>query len=189
MRPKRQKIDTPLGDAMKGIMFNLVQEVVEEEFGAETWDALLDATGLDGAYTSLGNYDDAQMLALVGAAANALKMEADDVLRMVGRKAIHGLQSRYPDLFEQFDSTRGMVSALDHVIHVEVHKMYEGSITPTFEVMDADVGFDVIYRSTRMLPALAAGLMEGAGDHYQDPVAVAMKGEQDGGILLEVRPA
>ena len=38
---------------MKGIVFNLLEEVVTEAYGADAWDSLLDAAGLDGAYTSL----------------------------------------------------------------------------------------------------------------------------------------
>jgi hypothetical protein len=28
---------------MKGVIFNLLEEIVEDEFGADTWDALLEA--------------------------------------------------------------------------------------------------------------------------------------------------
>jgi hypothetical protein len=43
---------------MKGIIFNLLEEVVIRDHGADTWDELLSATCLDGAYTSLGSYPD-----------------------------------------------------------------------------------------------------------------------------------
>jgi hypothetical protein len=45
-------------DPMKGIIFNLLEEVVIRDHGADTWDELLSATCLDGAYTSLGSYPD-----------------------------------------------------------------------------------------------------------------------------------
>ena len=38
---------------MKGIIYNLLEEVVSAEHGEDTWDALVDAAGVDGIYTSL----------------------------------------------------------------------------------------------------------------------------------------
>jgi hypothetical protein len=39
---------------MKGIVFNLLEEVIRKEHGEDAWDALLEVTELDGAYTSSG---------------------------------------------------------------------------------------------------------------------------------------
>lgn len=52
---------------MKGIIFNLAEEVVSDAYGPDTWDDLLDAWGVDGAYTSLGNYPDDDLHRLVAA--------------------------------------------------------------------------------------------------------------------------
>ena len=49
---------------MKGIVFNLLEEAVSSTYGDAAWDRLLDAAGLEGAYTSLGSYDDAEIAAL-----------------------------------------------------------------------------------------------------------------------------
>ena len=54
---------------MKGIVFNLLEEVVIRHHGEDVWDALLDAAGVAGAYTSLGNYPDEDLGKLVAAAA------------------------------------------------------------------------------------------------------------------------
>src|SRR5438874_2247890 len=43
---------------MKGVVFNLLEEIVVREHGEETWDLLLERAGLGGVYTSLGNYPD-----------------------------------------------------------------------------------------------------------------------------------
>jgi len=66
---------------MKGIVFNLLEAVVRRDYGEDTWEALLEAAAADGAYSSLGNYPDAEMMNLVGAASSALKIPADDVVR------------------------------------------------------------------------------------------------------------
>src|SRR5436309_1246445 len=49
-------------------MFNLLEELVSREHGDETWDDLLEASGLEGAYTSLGSYPDEDLTRLVGSA-------------------------------------------------------------------------------------------------------------------------
>jgi len=56
---------------MKGILFNLAEEVVQEAYGDEVWERMLDESGVDGAYTSLGNYPDEEFFALVAAAAGS----------------------------------------------------------------------------------------------------------------------
>ena len=50
---------------MKGVVFNLLEEVVTERHGDAVWDTLLDASGLVGSYTSLGSYPDEEMEKLV----------------------------------------------------------------------------------------------------------------------------
>lgn len=53
---------------------------------------------LSGAYTSLGNYDTDELLAL-GAASELLGIEPDEVVRRFGRGAIPHFHDRYPELF------------------------------------------------------------------------------------------
>jgi len=53
---------------MLGVVYNLLEE------------AVVDDAGVAGAYTSLGNYTDEEMIALVDAAAAKLDMTSSDVL-------------------------------------------------------------------------------------------------------------
>jgi hypothetical protein len=61
-----------LQKTVKGIIFNLLEEVVVSHHGEDTWDQLLTATSLDGAYTSLGSYPDGHVQKLVAAASQLL---------------------------------------------------------------------------------------------------------------------
>lgn len=56
---------------MKGIIFNLVEEVVANDHGPDAWDDILAAAGVEGAYTAVGSYSDDELLAIVSAAATA----------------------------------------------------------------------------------------------------------------------
>ncbi len=40
---------------MKGVVFNLLEQVVSEEAGEATWEQAISDSGVDGAYTSLGH--------------------------------------------------------------------------------------------------------------------------------------
>ena len=76
---------------MKGVIFNLAEEVIVASYGEHTWDALLDAAGLEGSYTSLGNYPDGDLFRLVDVASSFLGAPVDDVVRMArgGRAPCH----------------------------------------------------------------------------------------------------
>jgi hypothetical protein len=152
---------------MKGIVFNLLEELVVRDHGEHTWEQLLDAAGVDGVYTSLGNYPDADLMALVGAASAALALPADEVVRWFGRGALPLLAERYPALFEPHEDVRSFVLTLNEIIHPEVRKLYPGADTPLFSFDASDpAGLVMEYRSPRRLCAFAEGLLLGAGDHY-----------------------
>jgi hypothetical protein len=158
---------------MKGVIFNLVEEVVSDRFGEDTWDKLLDEAGLDGAYTSLGSYPDDQLFALVGAASKQLGVEADAVVRLLGQEAIPLLADRYPMFFEPHSTTRAFLLTLNDIIHPEVRRLYPGADVPTFGYNNDDDGALVItYHSPRKLCALAEGFILGAGKHYGEQVEV-----------------
>lgn len=152
---------------MKGIVFNLLEEVVTRRFDANTWDSLLDAAGVDGAYTSLGSYGDDQLGRLVGAAATALKQPPQEIVRWFGREALPLLAVKYPQFFRPHADTRSFLVTLNGIIHPEVRKIYPGADTPEFEFVGGPPGsLTMIYRSRRRLCAFAEGLIVGAAVFY-----------------------
>lgn len=152
---------------VKGIVFNLLEEVVVQHHGVDTWDALLDSTGLDGSYTSLGSYPDDHVAALVAAAASALNLTHFDVLRWFGNQAMPLLFERYPAFFVGQTSCRPFLLSVNHIIHPEVRKVYPGAQVPTFQFSDGPDGSLIMgYDSPRRLCALAQGFAEGAATHY-----------------------
>lgn len=156
---------------MKGIVFNLLQEVVSRQYGEDVWDDLLDKAGASGAYTSLGNYPDTEILALVTAASNRTGLPEGEVLRWFGRQAMPILAESYPDLFSAHASSRPFVNGVNSVIHAEVRKLYPGAECPHFRMREDDDGALVMeYLSSRKLCALAQGFVEGAADFYGETV-------------------
>ena len=157
---------------MKGVVFNLLEQLVARDYGEDTWDALLDAGGLDGVYTSLGSYPDEDLGKLVSAAADALALPADEVVFWFGRNALPLFAGRYPQLFAAHESAQSFVLTLNEIIHPEVRKLYPGADVPEF---DFDVGEEMLvmgYRSPRKLCSFAEGLLTGAADHYHERVTI-----------------
>ncbi len=162
-----------IGSIMKGIVFNLLEDVVSEQFGTETWDFLLEKAKVDGVYSSLGNYPDEDMLALVSAAAHHLKISEGEVLRWFGEQAMPLLKKTYPELFEQFPSARAFILSVNTIIHPEVRKLYSGAHCPYFHFTELpDGALEMRYQSSRHLLDLAHGFILGAADIWHEKVSV-----------------
>lgn len=193
-------------------MFNLLEEVVTAEHGPWAWDDLLDDLGVDGGYTAVATYEDAEFLALVGAlpattacpaghlvGAGAATDTQDDGerTRWYGRAAIPLLALRYPVFFDGHDDARDFLATVEDVIHTEVRKLDPTADVPCFGVEDrteADGSRTLVlaYRSSRRLCHLAEGFVLGAGDHYGQPLDVSQPScmrRGDDVCDLVVRPA
>jgi hypothetical protein len=158
---------------MKGIIFNLLEEVVTQTHGEEMWDHLLDTTQLDGAFTSLGNYPDEDLLTLVGAVSAALNQPPNVIVRWFGTQALPLLARKYPAFFVGHHSTRPFILTLNGIIHPEVRKLYPGADTPDFEFDTSSPAVLVMsYYSKRKLCALAEGLIVGAAEHFDETVSI-----------------
>lgn len=159
---------------MKGVIFNLFEQVVDKEFGEETWDTLLDRTDVAGAYTSVGSYPHEELLALVGAASEMTGREPDDLVRWFGRESMPLLYERYPVFFDSHKGTHSFLLTLNDVIHPEVRKLFPGAYAPTFDVADDQRGnvVSLSYESHRGLCMFAVGLIEGAANHFGETAHV-----------------
>ena len=158
---------------MKGVIFNLAEQVVTDAYGVDAWDDILDRAGLDGAYTSLGSYPDADLGALVTASAERLGVEPAVVVRTIGEGAMPVLAQRYAEFFSPHATTREFLLTLNDIIHPEVRKLYPGADVPEFgfEVEGDDVLL-LSYRSHRRLCPLAEGFVTGAATHYGETVVM-----------------
>ena len=158
---------------MKGIVFNLLEEAVARDYGENTWDDLLEAAGLDGAYTSLGSYPDSQLTDLVEAASAATGSDPQAIVRWFGREAMPALAAAYPGFFTPHRDIGAFLDTLNGIIHPEVRKLYPGADVPTFGFAIADDGtITMKYGSPRRLCAFAEGLIEGAATEFGQVVTI-----------------
>ena len=158
---------------MKGVIFNLLEEVVVGSHGDDAWEGLLDAADLDGAYTSLGNYEDEELLRLVSASAAELSLSEEAVLRWFGQQAIPRMAKRWPAFFEPHTETLPFLRSLNSVIHPEVRKLYAGAHCPYFDYNSGSEGALLLgYRSERKMCGLVHGFVLGVGDYYGQKLTI-----------------
>lgn len=156
---------------MKGVIFNLLEEVVTEHHGDTAWDALLDATQSDGVFTSLGSYDDAQLIALVEAASTLTGTPVRALLRWFGLNALPKLATRYPAFFDTAPDARSFILSVNTIIHPEVRKLYSGAACPHFHFVETQDTLTLGYRSPRKMCDLAQGFVEGVAIHYGETIS------------------
>jgi hypothetical protein len=158
---------------MKGIVFNVFEEVVSNALGPWAWDDLLTNADVGGAYTSLGSYPDEEFQALVASAATTLERSPREALRWFGRQAMPILARQYPGFFTEHSSAHSFILNVNGIIHPEVRKLYPGAKCPHFDFRKSEVGSLLLgYRSQRRMCDLAHGFINGAADFYRESVAV-----------------
>lgn len=152
---------------MKGIVFTLFNELVEQQFGLEAWDSLLRNTGQDGVYTAASTYPDEQILKMVGGLSEQSGLPAQTLVHAFGKFMLKGFVQQYPTFFQGDVTAKQLLKSVDGIIHIEVKKLFPDAILPSFEYEDpCEDQLVMIYRSDRKLCSLAEGLIDGTAEHF-----------------------
>ena len=160
---------------MKGVVFTQFLDFVEEAHGLDMVDDIIDASGVEsgGAYTAVGTYPTQEMVALVTVVSERLGVGVPELLRRFGHHLCRTFVSAYPQYFAVADDLYDFLASVDGHIHIEVRKLYPGAELPSFKVhARRPDAITLDYRSARCLEALATGLIEGAAEHYGQPVRI-----------------
>ena len=153
---------------MKGIVFNLLNDLVEEQFGLDVWDEMIETTApaSRGVYTSVEVYPDEELLAYVGAIAQHTGAGIDDVVRLFGKYMLGRFADIHPEFFSG-QTIKSFLKSVHDVIHVEVRKLHPDVVLPEFTYEEpAENGLIMHYRSPRSLCHLAEGLIDGTSEHF-----------------------
>ena len=152
---------------MKGIVFTEFLEMVEDVFSPEIADAIIDAAGVDGAYTAVGTYEACELARLVKGLSDAADVPVPDLLKAFGRHLFTRFVAGYPELFAGIDDAVPLLEQVHDHIHVEVRKLYPDAELPVFRSSHDDArGFCLDYESDRPFADFAHGLIEGCVDHF-----------------------
>lgn len=159
---------------MKGVVFNVLEDMVIQYHGVQAWNEVLNETGVaTGVYTSGESYEDGELFALVKTVSAKLNLPVATVVETFGVFLFKQLASRHP-IFLEAPDLKSFLKSVDTVIHIEVRKLYDSPHLPSFDYIEPDADVLVMqYRSPRKLCVLAEGLIRGAADHYNTPVEIS----------------
>jgi Haem-NO-binding len=160
---------------MKGVVFNLLESFVCENWGPEAYDTVLSRCQLSTQepFVGPGTYPDSDLYAVAGAVAQLAGLSLPDALRAFGRYCFPHLAAVVPKLATGHADAASFLKSVDKVIHMEVRKLYPRARTPSFTCVDERPDrFIVRYRSERKLCAFMEGLLEGTGVYFQTRIQV-----------------
>ncbi|MFC4449509.1 heme NO-binding domain-containing protein [Halorussus aquaticus] len=156
---------------MHGIVLKGLKDFVTAEYDREAWRAIQDGAGLEGkVYVPVTEYEDADVLALVEAAADATGEDVPDLLDAFGRFLVPPLVETYGVHVETEWTGLELVANVETYIHEALRAKQLSTYTPP--ALSAEwVGDDrvaVTYTSERELCALAVGLLRGIESYYDE---------------------
>jgi len=172
---------------MKGVVFTEFLEMVEETFGYDTVDKIIEQSTLpsEGIYTATGTYDHAEIVQLVSNLSTLTDMEVSALLKAFGRYLFDTFYKNYPVFFKKCDSAFSFLESIDNHIHVEVRKLYPEATLPTFNTQVDDRQMTMEYRSERKMADLAEGLIEKSMEHWEEtPYTIHKKSLDDQGEIV-----
>ena len=170
---------------MKGVVFTELLAMVEDRYGLEMVDRIIQAATLpsEGVYTAVGTYDFTELLSLVEQLSQQTATPVPKVVQDFGRYLFPRFTQAYPGLFANLTSSAELLRSVEGVIHVEVKKLYPDAELPSIVFQPTSDGrWQLDYRSSRPLADLCQGLIEACAEHYDEELVLQRieEGNQDG---------
>ena len=156
---------------MKGIVFREFTDMVENQFGEAMVDDLIETTQpkSGGSYTTVGTYDHAELVAMVGVLSERTGLSGDVLVHHFGKHLAEVFSKKFPAFFDDCPNTFEFLKKIDNHIHVEVKKLYPDAELPKFTyIQHSEQEFELIYESQRNFAHLAHGLIEGCMEHFKE---------------------
>ncbi|WP_199611335.1 heme NO-binding domain-containing protein [Flocculibacter collagenilyticus] len=160
---------------MKGLVFSEFIEMVEDTFGDDVADFIIEESALPsgGAYTAVGTYDHSELVTLVKNLSDKVNIPVDKLTFTFGQHLARIFYKKYPDFFAECANTLDFLKIVDNHIHVEVAKLYPDAELPKFTYDDSNPDkFELHYESKRGFADLAEGLIVGTSAHYNESFTI-----------------
>lgn len=161
---------------MKGMIFTELVEFVEEKFGFEVVDEMLESSLLPvkGAYTQAANYSFEELMAILSKLSQITSVTVDDLIATYARHLFGRISGLFPFIFAKFSSSLPFIAQVDTFIHPEVKKLYPDAELPRFQMISLDEKELIIdYYSSKPLASMAVGLMNGAADYFKEKIEIS----------------
>lgn len=160
---------------MKGLVFREFLEMVEQEYGYEMVDAVIEESHIPskGAYTSVGTYPHTEMFQLLEQLAIKTKLPESRLLKTFGEYVFGIFAKKYPVFFEHKTNSFQLLSEVENKIHVEVLKLYPEAELPNFECEIVNENEMVmLYKSGRKMSDFAEGLINGCFKYFKEEAKI-----------------
>ncbi len=160
---------------MKGMVFTEYIEFVEDTFGFETAQDMIEGADLknDGAYTGVGTYDSSELVAMVVKLSELTKTKIPDLLIAYGKHLFMRFTKLYPHFFPEEITIFSFINKIDNYIHVEVQKLYPDAELPTVETIAmSEDKMEIVYSSNRKFGDFAHGLLLGAVEFFNEDIGI-----------------
>lgn len=160
---------------MKGIVFVKFNEFIEELWGDEFWDTLLNEANLpsEGIYTTVKSYDDQELFTLIDLVVKKKNISSKDAQFAFGKWVFKELYNIAPTGAHDFKDVFEFLHAVQNFIHVEVKKLNPDALLPEFEFLSETVDtLSFHYQSPRKLCFFCEGIIHGLAEHTGQAVTV-----------------
>lgn len=167
---------------MKGIVFTEFVDYVEDVFGFECSEDMIEQSDLPsgGIYTSVGTYDHAEIISLVTSLSRLSGQPVGELVQSFGVALGKTFAEKFGQFFALETKLFDFLDSVEEHIHVEVYKLYPDAQLPSIVMLEFDE-FDahMRYRSPRGMDDLAVGLIKASANHYGDAVLIERNSGKD----------
>jgi hypothetical protein len=160
---------------MKGIIFTEFLEMVEQKFGVEVLENVIDTSELksQGIYTAVGTYEFSEMLSLITNLSKQINIDPQTLIHAYGIYFFDVLTKGHSDIFKYYTSAFGLLAGIEKHIHVHVRKIYPDAELPYFNVLEESNNELVLeYNSERAMYQFALGLMERTLEFFDEKACI-----------------
>ena len=161
---------------MRGLVFTCFVDMVEKRFGLQTMEDIFQEVQpeSEGAYTTVGDYDHREMLALVACLCHKKEMDKSQVLTALGEEMFKYLTEMQPTMMEGALGSFDFLERVDGIVQVELRKLHDGTDMPRFSC-ERPGGDKLIldYNSKAPFAALVEGAIKGCIRYFEEDIALS----------------
>jgi methyl-accepting chemotaxis protein len=168
---------------MKGILPKLMQQFIEEHYGKAAFDHLQEAMGHP-TFLPTQNYPDQVLRQMAEIVAAKTGKTERDVFVNLGRFTIKGFHQLYPRYFKGASLKEFYLTMND--THAKLTKDVPGLEPPRFTYDDQGDRLVMTYQSRRGYPEYFEGILQGAAEHFHEPVAITVTSTDKNSARAEI---
>ncbi|MBI4646477.1 MAG: heme NO-binding domain-containing protein [Bacteroidia bacterium] len=158
---------------MKGMIFNLLEDFITENYSDEIYEEIISKCNLktQEPFVGPGTYPDEDLFEIIGNTVEKLGVSIEDALKAFGKYIIPKLAEKFPGLMEPYNNPKDFLKVIDNIHYIEVKKLYKDAEPPIFTFINpASDRLIIRYKSKRKLYSLVEGLIAGVAEYYKTSI-------------------